>query len=799
MQTHPSGDQPAHKLREPLMSCSTMSDRILHAGHFRDTHYKWYMLAARGYGRLFFFLLFWLVYVIVLIHQHNTVEVNGNTTAWRTLITQLKPDLTIKSGSAYWTFLNTKIVPALFTDTWTQERDGDSALHGSVALEYQYLVGGIAVTSVRNERKVCYRGQLCREDIPKQDPYLMLNTSDHGVMKIPYNDFYGGYTVYIPTVDKTQTTSLITMYQQAGLFDPSVNEMKVNWISFNPNHLKTITLLEFGAHISASGSWSISFQMDSMPYHLYPLLDKTPFSFLYRIIIETMVLVFAARLIYPLVMLWRSDEVIGVDKNILGMPCDRSGTPYWKTPTIMWSLMLFSWVIWIYIVSLSQSLPNFGSEKLDSLYSGSSSGIDSQKFQEDSLTNFKIHILPFYQSCTNFSLFFNVYSVLNGLIILIMTFRFFEYVSFQKRLSMITDTFAGISSELFHLFIVFVLVCFSFALVCLFTFGMLDPSFTKPINGFSALIAMCFGLFRAASTQAPSTVGLYKYAPHAVNPAVESFLLPEVIFILFKLLVSMMLFKFIIAMIMDSYKDNHKKNRRKARSVYVDLYDLCAYQIRRGGHFLLGRSFLCMEDLARALYYSETRESAITTNLLYDRDRLFDVVSRCPDLPQYSEEDVDWAVHAYGISRNQAILKEHKRRKMEGKLKKVAETDVTSHEARHNTMLVFERYDTLKVGFIEIADLNDALELIGYNDIAVDTKIMRRLIQQYDDNEDGVLEFAEFESMLKDEVFQLHFELPDAAIQRESAAFGREQSVPAARDSGASVYMNQNRTVVRYS
>lgn len=780
-------------LRQPLINSATTiasSERLLHAGHFRDSHYKWYMLAARGYGRLFVFLFFWLIYVMALIQQHNTAEVNENTSVWRQMITQLKPDLTVKSSSSYWTFLDTKLLPGIFADTWEQTRDDGHKLHGSVALEYQYLVGGIALTSVRTERKVCYRDQFCREAVHLEEPFLELE-GGNTTTSIPYNDFYGGYTVYIPTINKEQTMSLLQWYQNAGLFDASVNEMKANWISFNPNHRKTITLLEFGAHISSAGGWSISFSMNSIPYHLYPLRSKTPMEFVYRALLEACFILIALYLVRPYFLLWTSDEIIGVDKKVLGMPSDRSGTPFWQTQTIMWLLMALSLFLWVVIIYTSHTLPNFGEETLDTLYTGSSENIDSHRFQQDSLANFRTHVLPFYKTCWNFSQLFTAYSVINGLSMLVMTFRFFEYVSFQKRLSMITDTFAGISSELFHLLIVFVLVCFSFSLVCLFTFGMLDPSFTSAVNGFVSLLAMCFGLFRPASTQSPSSVGLYKYAPHAVNPSNESFVFPEIIFISFKLLVFMMLFKFIIAMIMDSYKDNHKKHRTKARSVLSDLLDLASYQSRRIGHALFNQPFVPMEHVAKALYFGESGGMAGDVTgpkncLLYEKTDLFDLISRCPGIPTYRERDIDWVVRKYGLVRNQAILKERKRRKIENNIKKLPSSQIV----RGKTQSVFQQFDTLRVGFLEIADLNDALEALGYHAIALDPKIMRRLIEQYDDNEDGVLEFCEFEAMLLDDVFQL---------QQSSISMVEEDGSPDdPRISHGSVYAKPGKTKINY-
>eukprot|EP00397_Hematodinium_sp_SG-2012_P005149 GEMP01005167.1.p1 GENE.GEMP01005167.1~~GEMP01005167.1.p1 ORF type:complete len:812 (+),score=116.55 GEMP01005167.1:252-2687(+) len=769
-------------------SVGKWSKKILHAGVFRDKHYKWYMLAARGYGRLSYFMIFWMIYIIALVAQHNTGEVNDNTSSWRIAVTQLKPDLLVKTEASYWTFISTKLVPLYFGSTWTETRKDHLKLQGGIALEYQYMVGGIALTSIRNTLKVCYRSQVCRQKTPAPNKDIRLKTSKGAELVIPYNDFYGGYTVYIPTIDKNQTLSMIKMYQDAGLFDHSVSAMKVNWISFNPNRLKTITLLEFIAHVSSSGVWSITFRMDSMPYHVYPQASKDPYDFAYRVILEVLVILLALRLVLPLIHLYRSKEVIGTDKNLLGMPSDRCGTPYRKTPTLMWTIMFISWVVWFYVVSLSTALPNFGGNALDTLYTYSTNPIESHAFQQNTADNFNTHVLPFYKKCSTFSTFFNIYSALNGFLILIMTFRFFEYVSFQKRLSMITDTFAGISSELFHLLIVFILVCFSFSLVCLFTFGMLDPSFTNPINGLASLFAMCFGLYRAASTQSATSVGLYKYSPHATNPAYESFLLPEGIFIVFKLLVFMMLFKFIIAMIMDSYKDNHKKHRAKARSIYSDIVDLSSYQFQRLRHALFGRPFVSMEHVARALHCTESQEKSVcdfsTPNShLYDSERLLEILDRCPGIPKYNHNDTDWAVARYGLPRNQAALKEHKRLKLEQKAKKVDESEMY---IRDETELVFKNFDTLKVGFLEIADLDDALKLLEYNDVAADTKIMRELIAKYDDNEDGVLEFAEFESMLHDDVFKL-----------SHSCQGFRQS-KGSRQTGDSVFLNVNRSVVRY-
>jgi len=751
--------------------------RVLHAAYFRDTHYKWQLLARRGYSRLIHFLIFACFFLTAVQYQHNSHEVSDNVTAWRQAITQLKPDLVIKNSNSYFNFVTTKLIPLFFADQWTQIRylknDKEVALRGSKALQYQYLIGGIALTAKRTNTKECYRGTDCREDTFVHEPYLYLHGANGTSFEIPYNEFYHGYTVYIPTTDKSTAMELINLYKAAQFFDHTVSMINLNWITFNPNNKKTISLLEFGAHVSASGTWNITFEMDALPYHLYPEFRKDPYALIARLAIEFLSLVFIIRLIIPLVKLQFSEEIIGTDKRLLGMPADRTGSPYQKVAILMWILVITDILLWILLLVLASNLPNFGAPEIDTLYEVPKFlDLASREYQKLLFSNFYDHVLPFYMQCTTFSNVWNVFSVFNGATVLVMTFRFFEYVSFQKRLSMITDTFAGIASELIHLLIVFTLVCFSFALICVFTFGNLDPTFSAPSTAVAALFALCFGMYRPAVTQSPGSVGLYKYAPHTTNPAYQAFIFPEVIVIAFKLLVFMMLFKFIIAMIMDSYKDNHKKHRVRSRSISQEVKDLLNFEFRRfASRFTSKVAFVEMQDIAKALYHHEQECYQLTCansdqsdrnsvgtraylslemSQLYRHRKLGEVISKCKDVErEYSKDDITWALETYGVTWSLGLLKEKKRRQM------LALEEQKDDVHFKETRLVFEKFDRLKVGFIEIADLDNALILLNFNEIASDASIMHKLIEKYDCNEDGVLEFQEFQSLMSDQVFTL--------------------------------------------
>merc|ERR1719160_475171 len=94
----------------------------------------------------------------------------------------------------------------------------------------------------------------------------------------------------------------------------------------------------------------------------------------------------------------------------------------------------------------------------------------------------------------------------------------------------------------------------------------------------------------------------YKYVPHVDQEGFGVHAFPEAIGVLFKIIVFMLLFKFIIAMVMDSYKENHKKKRLKSTMAWNEIGSLLRYMCEAAlSKWPFNRPYVCMRDLAIAL------------------------------------------------------------------------------------------------------------------------------------------------------------------------------------------------------
>merc|ERR1719161_2103874 len=77
--------------------------------------------------------------------------------------------------------------------------------------------------------------------------------------------------------------------------------------------------------------------------------------------------------------------------------------------------------------------------------------------------------------------------------------RFFQYLSFQSRLSMVTDTFKEIGDDLVHILFVFLSVCFLIGVLCSLGYGAFDPDFQLLLPSFLESVESTLDLFKPAA------------------------------------------------------------------------------------------------------------------------------------------------------------------------------------------------------------------------------------------------------------------------------------------------------------
>eukprot|EP00746_Dinoflagellata_sp_MGD_P075526 gnl/MRDRNA2_/MRDRNA2_30383_c0_seq1.p1 gnl/MRDRNA2_/MRDRNA2_30383_c0~~gnl/MRDRNA2_/MRDRNA2_30383_c0_seq1.p1 ORF type:complete len:559 (+),score=101.12 gnl/MRDRNA2_/MRDRNA2_30383_c0_seq1:161-1678(+) len=187
-----------------------------------------------------------------------------------------------------------------------------------------------------------------------------------------------------------------------------------------------------------------------------------------------------------------------------------------------------------------------------------------------------------------------------------MTVHFFEYLSFQKRLSMITDTFHGIFDELIHIGLVLLAVCFTLGTMSSLAFGAFDPSFRDFFPSLLEMLEQCFQLFKPAAVQSYNPP-LFKYVPHVLIGNHVMHWAPQAVTLVFKTLVMLLLFKLLMGVIMEGYK-SHSKQKNYPYTLRTELKmlggQLYQYLWR---HRICGEPYVSFEQVVISL--SLIRES----------------------------------------------------------------------------------------------------------------------------------------------------------------------------------------------
>ncbi len=418
----------------------------------------------------------------------------------------------------------------------------------------------------------------------------------------------------------------------------------------------------------------MTFDPSSFPTNLYPWEENHPHPIVLRLFCELASLICASLLAYPIYMqCTKPKEGVGVVPAARGIPLHKTGQPYLRTAVILWSLYTLNVLLWVYMFYQSTHLPEFGSDYNSILFQdpstlqGTASAPPSPPWKVESsnyMENLReVHrIFAEYKlQCDGLERLYVLYSVLNGLLVCVMLQRFFEYLAFQKRLSIVTDTFMGISGDLFHLTIVFVFVVVCFSFLSSFLFGYQDFAFTNIWEGILLLFAACFGLFKPAGTSTWKSAAHFHFNGHLDDNSWATFDFPMVMFVLFKFIAITLLFKFIIVALMDSYK-KHTANKHNAKSVEIELYHLLTYWFRKHVRFAwFNHPFMTFEDVARGIRaYEEStpygeRQRFLDAASLLDWVRL--VQQRRLDTNKigtrefhdYSLEDAQYICYHYGI------------------------------------------------------------------------------------------------------------------------------------------------------
>ncbi|CAD7927633.1 unnamed protein product [Amoebophrya sp. A120] len=531
-----------------------------------------------------------------------------------------------------------------------------------------------------------------------------------------------------------------------------------------------------------------------------------------RILVELLVLVFAVIQIRPvLVQVYKPKDDLVVGTITRELPTDHAGFPYLKSAKALWFCVFpVCFVLWfvllfyhhMYCVSLVQEFSTLdqssleaGEMRLFEQANGSSTSTALYEMPPAAPEESKVRALIKHVITCEFLL--SLYHCLNGLVILLLIQMFFEHLAFQKRLAIIIDTFTGIGGDFFHLLVVFLVTLVGFAAIANVMLGSYDQGFNQVLPGSYNLFLSCMGLYKPASTARVDSQSFNKFPLFMeVNEfALNDFATP--LFLFYKFLMIMILFKFVIAFIMDAYKQANPAKRAQCKSVLSDLSWFTWFFHQR---YLRAKSkgYVELQDLIVALKYCDnvhaercrqaleaaaaddravagnddfvrlTNDSQISTSLhseqhpphlFLEREEvawalnevaqnreapgeLIQMPRGCeiaPTLHHYSSNDVDWIMSNFGEPLSRAV--------------RTNKTDEKRHltgEARQ----IFLDFDADDTGVLSLRETALFLQALGHYHVAHDEPLFRKMVKKYDTDEEGLFSQHMLAELLEDQLFE---------------------------------------------
>jgi len=141
---------------------------------------------------------------------------------------------------------------------------------------------------------------------------------------------------------------------------------------------------------------------------------------------------------------------------------------------------------------------------------------------------------------------------------------------------MVTDTFQDIMDDLLHIGLVLIIVCYVFGVINSMTVGDNDEAFQTSLGSFFTMAEITFGLYKPASDTS-FVQSLFKYSPHVQPSETGISWVPFAILVAFKVLVTMLLFKLLMGVVMESYKKNKPREHLPSLRDDLHLFSTIAY------------------------------------------------------------------------------------------------------------------------------------------------------------------------------------------------------------------------------
>eukprot|EP00656_Telonema_subtile_P035316 TRINITY_DN39296_c0_g1_i1.p1 TRINITY_DN39296_c0_g1~~TRINITY_DN39296_c0_g1_i1.p1 ORF type:complete len:663 (-),score=233.12 TRINITY_DN39296_c0_g1_i1:62-2050(-) len=235
---------------------------------------------------------------------------------------------------------------------------------------------------------------------------------------------------------------------------------------------------------------------------------------------------------------------------------------FWINALVMHTLVMIDVTMWLVLNYKYQNLyriTQMDTSHLVSVYpaEGTNEHFDSQG-PLDFATQYELVYREILEASSEICNLFHHYFVLAGLTTVFMTLRLFEYLHFQKKLSVITETFMHSMGELCHLFFVLSLTVSGFAFAMFMVLGGQVRAFNSFSKSIFNVSQMVFNMWKPKPNQLKYDVPV----------------IAELLVLSFRLFVILLLLKMLFAMIFEGYKTVAQKKSKKGNSVLKDISEL---------------------------------------------------------------------------------------------------------------------------------------------------------------------------------------------------------------------------------
>merc|ERR1712166_445136 len=666
---------------------------------------------VKGYWGIFSFMVFAVLFCTIVSLQKDSDIVSHMDRTIRLALGGAKgaAQQPFQDVNAFWTYMDTKLIPSVYEMSWTQDT-GRKELRGYLTNRYNVLLGGVSLKQTRRVPVPCLEDA---DFVPPETQYACYSSHYGGETADEESSWFSwdsnpvkGQEAFFPsTATAADISALSAHYQKQNLFDSGTKTIELSYIVYNPN-FRAVALVRHDFKMDFTGRLFGSLRVTTLPYDCYATWQQHIRGVLEVVFVVLSCLMFnrwqrSIRWTYPNLF----PECLALKGDVggdLAVPIANDGRSYLTVPLAMFTLLAVEVVLWLRIQLAYVTL-----------HTAANTGATSNYF--DSAADpalMEARISAVWSSIESLAELLNTYMFVAGVLSLVMCFRMLEYLHFQKKLAVITETFAASFNEMIHLFMVLAGTVNFFALTSLLVFGSQVKAFSDFSSSLRNTWQMVFGLWK----------------PSRVQERYESLEAFELYLFMFKLVITLLLLKMVLAVVFESYKTVAGKQSKQTKSVGSDIDELVWTLLDWIGNWRESSSYISPEQI------KTITKDAQSLSWIDIVDQLNTHFPGENGHATYHMGHAEWVLNRYGSDDDgQAVSQD-------------GSTPAPSQKEMAKIIETFESFDADKSGEIDREEMGAAMIAMGYPPMTAEE--LETQIMTVDTDGSGELDLDEFCVML---------------------------------------------------